>query len=522
MDPSCNLVGGEAIAASHMNGGHLGRSRLIVAGVVWNFLGQGWLLLIAFVATPYVVAKLEADLYGVYSLSGIVLSYFAFVDFGLSAAATKYISQYLAEEKEEEIATSFWTCLVWLITGGVGCALLVMFLAEPVVSHLLSIPPRLQSVTITTLRISALTFCCSLCVGLTTGTLRSLGRFSVLNLTSLLVGTAQTLGTVGLLWRGYSLFEVMLLILLCQAGLFVWQLALCVRLLPILKRPRLNREAVLRLFRYGGVLTLGSVTGPVLANIEKLLMTRYTSVGLLTFYAVPFSLVDRLGIIPTAFGAVLFPSYSYFHSLDREANRTLHYRGTLYIVAVYGVFASFFIILGTPFLRAWMGDEFAAQSAGVLSILALGGMFNAMARPAITALQGIGKPHVPVLLHATELVWYLPLVYILVKSFGITGAAWAWCLRVLVDTSLLHAASCMELQERPGAYVRLLKAASGPIIVCSAAFTAVWALGLPLNTPAAAGAIVLTCAVYALLVWWKVMDPRTKDTIVSLWGTGRT
>jgi O-antigen/teichoic acid export membrane protein len=204
--------------------------------------------------------------------------------------------------------------------------------------------------------------------------------------------------------------------------------------------------------------------------------------------------------------------------LDREANRTLHYRGTLYIVAVYGFFASFFIILGTPFLRAWMGEEFAAQSAGVLGILALGGLFNAMARPAITALQGIGKPHIPVLLHATELVWYLPLVYVLVKAFGITGAAWAWCLRVLVDTSLLHVASCMELEERAGAYVRLLKAAAGPMIVCSAAFTAVWVCGLPLNAPAAAGAITLTCAVYALLVWWKVMDARTKDTLAALWG----
>jgi len=228
--------------------------------------------------------------------------------------------------------------------------------------------------------------------------------------------------------------------------------------------------------------------------------------------------VDRLGAIPAAFGAVLFPSYSYFHSLDREANRTLHYRGTLYILVVYGFFSSFFVVLGTPFLRAWMGEEFAAQSAGVLGILALGGLFNAMGRPAITALQGIGKPHIPVLLHVVELVWYLPLVYVLVRHFGITGAAWAWCLRVFVDTSLLHVASCRQLEERPTAYVRLLKTASGPLIACCVALTAVRAWGLPLLTPATAGAIVLTCAVYAALLWLRVMDDRTKRALLTLLG----
>jgi O-antigen/teichoic acid export membrane protein len=507
----------EARPESQMNGSHLEHSRRMVSGVIWNFLGQGWLLLIAFVTTPYIVGKLEADLYGVYSLSGVVLGYFAFLDFGLSAAATKYISQYLAERNTEKVVASFWGCFVWLIVGSIVCVSAVWLLADLLVSHLLSIPPRLQSVTTATLRIGSLTFCSSLCVGLTTGTLRSLGRFTVLNVTSLLVGTIQTILTVMLLWAEYSLPEIMVGILLCQAGLFAWQLALCLHMLPGLKRPRLDRRVIVRLFSYGGILTLGSLIGPVLANLEKLLMTRFASVRLLTFYAVPFSLVDRLGIIPAAFGAVLFPSYSYFNSVDHDANRTLHYRATLYIVVVYGYFASFFVFLGKPFLSAWMGEQFAVHSAGALEILALGGMFNAMARPAITALQGIGKPHIPVILQVTELAWYLPLVYLLVKHLGITGAAWAWSLRVLIDAVLLHVASCAELGERLGSYVRLLRTSFVPLVACSAAFWAIGAYGAPLGAPATLGSIALVSVGYAILLWLTVLDARMKDAVVSLW-----
>ena len=104
-----------------------------------------------------------------------------------------------------------------------------------------------------------------------------------------------------------------------------------------------------------------------------------------------------------------------------------------------------------------MGEDFAERSALVLGILAVGGMCNAMARPAITALQGTGKPHIPLILQSAELILYIPSAYFLIKSFGITGAAGAWCLRVAVDALLLHIAACMHLGERPSTYWKLMK-----------------------------------------------------------------
>ena len=508
---------GDALSKRHMNSVPTERSSLIVSGVVWNFFGQGWLLVIAFVATPYIVRRLEADLYGLYSLAGFVLSYFAFLEFGLGTAVTKYISQYLAEDNEAGIVSSFWGGLAWLVTGGLACVLAVDVLAGFIASTLLHVPPRLQPTAVAAFRISALLLCATMWTGLTTGTLRSVGRFAVLNLTAIVVGTAQIAITVGLLWMGYSLAEILWGMLLCQGGLFAWQFGLCLKLLPVLRTPRLTLHAMIRLLRFGGILTVASVIGPVLTNVEKLFMARLTSVGLLTYYAVPFALIDRLGLIPSAFGAVLFPSYSYFSAKDPEYNRELHYRGTLYICAAYGFFASFFLVLGKPFLRAWMGAEFAERSALVLGILAIGGLFNAMARPAVTALQGVGKPQIPLVLQCVELVLYIPSAYFLIRGFGMTGAAGAWCLRVSIDAILLHLASGVELDVRPSLYWNLLKAAGVPLVACSAAFVAVGMLRTPLVTPVVIAGLLVIASGYAAVVWKLVLDVQARERITALW-----
>ncbi|HSB67770.1 MAG TPA: flippase [Candidatus Methylomirabilis sp.] len=488
-----------------------------MSGVLWNFLGQGWLLVVAFLATPYIVRTLEVDLYGLYSLAGFVLSYFAFLEFGLGAAVTKYISQYLAEDNVEGVVTSFWAGLAWLAAGGLACVLVVGLLAEGIASSLLHVPARLQPSAVAAFRISALILCASMLAGLTGGTLRSAGRFGMVNLTSIVTGTAQTALSVGLLWAGYSLAEILWGMLVCQAALLAWQFSLCLHALPVLRKPRLTRGALTRLLGYGGILTLASLIGPVLTNVEKLFMARLTSVGLLTYYAVPFSLIDRLGVIPSAFGAVLFPSYSYFSAKEPERNRELHSRGTLYICASYGFFASFFLLLGTPFLRAWMGAEFADRSAPVLGILAVGGLFNAMARPAITALQGVGKPHIPLLLQGVELLLYIPSAYALIRGFGMIGAAAAWSGRVMVDACLLHLASCLELGEGPRIYWKLLKVAGPPLAACSVAFLAIRMWDVPLLTPTGILGILIIASMYGAAVWRVVLDVQTRERVAALW-----
>lgn len=81
----------------------------------------------------------------------------------------------------------------------------------------------------------------------------------------------------------------------------------------------------------------------------------------------------------------------------------------------------------------WMGPEFVDQSSPVFKILMAGILVNGLARIPFIFAQSYGRPDLTAKLHVAELPFYLILIYWLISSYGIIGAAFAWLLRVMFD-----------------------------------------------------------------------------------------
>ncbi|MCX5707980.1 MAG: hypothetical protein NTY14_03245 [Candidatus Omnitrophica bacterium] len=69
----------------------------MMKNVIWNFIGQIWMVVLAFFATPFIVRSLNVNFYGIYTLVGVIIGYFSFLQFGLGTATVKYVAQYFAE-----------------------------------------------------------------------------------------------------------------------------------------------------------------------------------------------------------------------------------------------------------------------------------------------------------------------------------------------------------------------------------------------------------------------------------------
>ena len=65
--------------------------------------------------------------------------------------------------------------------------------------------------------------------------------------------------------------------------------------------------------------------------------------------------------------------------------------------------------------------------------MALGLLFNGIAHVPFAAIQAGGDARTTAFLHLFELAFYIPLLYICMKNFGILGAAIAWTVRVCFD-----------------------------------------------------------------------------------------
>ena len=73
----------------------------------------------------------------------------------------------------------------------------------------------------------------------------------------------------------------------------------------------------------------------------------------------------------------------------------------------------------------------------ILQFLALGVLFNSMAYIPFTFLEGIGRPDITAKIQLAELPVYLVLMWIVIKQYGINGAALVWFLRMILDALIL-------------------------------------------------------------------------------------
>ena len=85
---------------------------------------------------------------------------------------------------------------------------------------------------------------------------------------------------------------------------------------------------------------------------------------------------------------------------------------------------------------AWL--QFAFHSSLALQVLSCGIYVNSLAVIPYTALQAGGRADITAKLHIAELLPHLAVLIVSIHLWGINGAAFAWCLRVVVDTALLQ------------------------------------------------------------------------------------
>jgi O-antigen/teichoic acid export membrane protein len=172
-------------------------------------------------------------------------------------------------------------------------------------------------------------------------------------------------------------------------------------------------------------------------------------------------------------------------------------------------------------LSVWLGQGFATQSTTALQILAFGVLINSLAHVPFSYLQGLGRPDLTAKFHIIELPVYGLLAWLLVRSFGVPGAAMAWTLRVCMDAALLFWATSRKaaMGKRSGLARRSARTLAGLGAVYVIAIGLVLALQPPLEIRLASGAIVV--AMFAFLAWHEVLDDEERAAFRSLLGSFR-
>jgi hypothetical protein len=116
-----------------------------------------------------------------------------------------------------------------------------------------------------------------------------------------------------------------------------------------------------------------------------------------------------------------------------------------------------------------------------------------------------------------ETVIYIPVCYGLICTYGLTGAATAWFLRVLLDMLLLQAASCRCLGLSLSRWhLDILSRGLPPLLACGLVLWGIRELRLEVLAPANVIGCLLVAAFYGYIFWVKILDGRARESVIGL------
>jgi O-antigen/teichoic acid export membrane protein len=174
-----------------------------------------------------------------------------------------------------------------------------------------------------------------------------------------------------------------------------------------------------------------------MTNIQRLFIGSLIAVVYVTYYSIPFSLTSKIGIIGASITPVVYSATSAFHISNREKFEKLVGHSLKGMALLYGLLSLVLVVFSKEVILLWMGEDFY-RSIIVLQILSVGMFFDGMSWIFGTFLQGIGKPKAITLVAVIQVPIDILLTWLLIKNFGITGAATAWALLRGIGAGLLY------------------------------------------------------------------------------------
>lgn len=403
-----------------------------------SFAGYAVPLAIAVVAIPVAARSLGPVRFGLLGLAWAVVEYLSFVDLALGRTSVRFVADGLARGGREIRQTVAVAVAVQGAAGFVASVALALA-AGAAVHAVFTIPTDVRPEAVAMFRAVAGNLAVVVVIGALRGVLEGARRFDVSNALKIPSAAAAILiPAVGAV-SGLSLPSILWLVFAVRVAVLAAGAIVLRRVLPgfAWEWPR-EWKLLRRMFSYSAWLAVSGVINPLLVTFDRFALAALLGSAAVGYYTAPYEAATRMLAVATSAFAVLFPAITTEFARGERWRTVRVLESTLrQMLMVLAIPVLLLFAFAPELLRAWLGAEFAVQGSVAFRILLIGVMANALAHVPFVFLYAIGRPDLPARNHVIELVLHVPLTLLLIRQFGLTGAAMAWSVRVMLDTALL-------------------------------------------------------------------------------------
>jgi len=407
-----------------------------------NLVGNVLPMAIALITVPLYLRYIGAERYGVLAVIWALLGYFGFFDFGFGRAVSQRMAR-LSNAVDSERSNLLWTALTSTFLLGLLGSLALWAFADYILTHLIDMSESSRIEASGAVAWLLLALPVLLPASVLQGALQARLRFVELNIIQVLGSALSQLLPLAVAASGHvelqALVPAALASRLLTIGLLLMQ---CRHHVPLIGRPLIDHSHLKPMMQYGGWISVITLLGPLLVTIDRLVIATLSGSKAVAYYTVPYDLVSRTMVISGSLSSAIFPRLA---SAIADHAKDLALRATSVLVAIMTPVVIVGLFVVHPFLTLWVGEAFALSSSGVAELILLGVWINALVIPHNARLLAADNPKTVVIIYLIQIPIYFLMLWLGITHWGIVGAAAAWSLRVLLDTTmLLHVAGALR------------------------------------------------------------------------------
>jgi len=496
--------------SSRLTGG-----RLLARNTLLSIAGEAAPLALGVIAIPILVRELGVDRYGVLTLSYLVVGYLGLFDLGLGRAATQQISDAVGAGETNRIPAIFWTSMILMFLLGICAAAIIIGMSHWLVYSVLNIPAPMRAESVGVFLVLGVVLPFVLSGSCSIGTLASFQRFDLTTAVGAATGIYSFTAPLAVLIFTYNLVWIVGILVAGRLAAWAVNLTLCMRLVPgLAANVRPSRECLRPLMSFGGWITVTGLTSPLMVNLDRFVIGSMISIAAVSYYAVPYQIVNKLPMLSAAMAGVLFPAFSATVRTDPDRATILLERASRYaLLALFpGVLVLFFF--SREILTIFFGAGFAGHGSAAMRWLLIGVLMNGLAQIPYSLVQAANRPDLTAKFHLAEAPIYFLALFLLLPRFGVAGAAIAWSLRVIIDAGALFAATAIILPATRSVIARTLCLA---VIACAVVGCGAMLPGLEPRVVCATVALLI----YAVIGWYRVLDPTERLMLMQKLASSR-
>lgn len=378
-------------------------------------------IVVTFFLTPWMLNYLGEQRYGMWMLASSLVGYFGLLQFGLTASVLRFVPHYRGAGEHERVSRVVSTSLGVYLGIGVLAVALVVPLSLPI-AHFFSGGPELAGL----ITAVALGFALNLPSLILNTAVKGYEGFAFVNIVSVVSLLMRFALLTGCMKLGLGLVAMGTSLVLIEIVNFTGQWIAFHRVCHgvKLKREYFSREELKTLFVFGGVVMLASAANALAVEAPKQIVGKLLSLDSLGLFAIPVMILGYVRQLVFTLTRVLAPRISLFSAQGKHDEVSDLFFSSSRLIAIFstGIFVMLWVC-GPAFLKLWTKKPNIEEMAPGLLWLAAGNAILLSHRVSTDVLLAIGRVKLMAMFEAAEAGGILVLTVILLKFFGVTGAA---------------------------------------------------------------------------------------------------